>query len=137
MGKSGMGVGCMGGAKGLNKEVRWQQMVKLRVVIMARCTHKGPLFYYNTHTGMYTDSWTHIRCTLPNWSTPLVTFHQSSIYIFGQQKALWKSRHIVDTSQWRQWTYLYIVNYISWGNKMNFSLQLYANMSGYCSDSHI
>ena len=40
---------------------------------------------YKAYRQMYTDSGNHIRSPLPNWSPPLVPFHQSWIYMVGKK----------------------------------------------------
>ena len=77
---------------------------------------------------MCTDSGSHIRSPLPNWSSALAPF-LPVMDLHGWQKALWKSRP-VDISQ------SVVASYTDkLGNKINFNL--YANMSGFCSDIHI
>ena len=75
----------------------------------------------------------HIRPRLPNWSPPLVPFCQSWIYMVSKNHSV-KADQSTLASGGSEHVKLFSVA-ISWGNKMNFSL--YANMSVFCSDSHI
>ena len=64
---------------------------------------------------------------------PLVPFHQSWIYMVGRKHS-GKADQSTLASGGSEHAWLFSVA-ISWGNKMTFSLS--ANMSGFCSDSHI
>ena len=80
-----------------------------------------------------TDSGSHIRYPQPSWSPPLAPFHQSWIYMVGKRHS-GKADQSTLASGGSEHAQLFSVA-ISWGNKMDFSLC--ANMSGFCSDSHI
>ena len=60
-------------------------------------------------------------------TSPVVDFH-------GWKKHFGKADQLTVTGGGSEYAQLFSVA-ISWGNKMNFSL--YANMSSFCSDSHI
>ena len=70
--------GGVGGTKAKTKK-QDNTMVEFRVAITSICTHKGPIFTTRPRE-TFADSGSDIRSPLPNWSPPLVHFHQSWIY---------------------------------------------------------
>ena len=61
-------------------------LVEFRVAMTSTCTHKGLVFHYTRPRQTCADGRRDIRLPLPNWSFPLVPFHQSCIYILHGQK---------------------------------------------------
>ena len=76
------------------------------------------------------DSGSHIRSPQPTWNPPLASFHQSWIYMVGKKHSGKADQSTLASGDSE---HAYVA--ISWGIKINFSLS--ANMSGFCSDSHI
>ena len=128
---------CVGGTQGWGGW--WQRLtslrkqddtiVEFRVAMMCTCTHKGQ---YSTTMSIQTctDSGSHIRSSLPNWSPPL----KPVMDLHGRQNHYGKAEQLTLPSGSNEHANLFSVA-ISWGNKMNFSL--YASMLSFCSDSHI
>ena len=61
-------------------------LVEFREAMTSTCTHKGPIF----HALLGLDRCVltmggDIRSPLPNWSPPLVSFHQLWIYMVGKK----------------------------------------------------
>ena len=65
----------------LKQRSKMTQTVEFRVAMMSTCTHKGPIFHYKA----YTDSGSHIRSSLPNWSPTLMASHQSWIDMVSEK----------------------------------------------------
>ena len=74
--------GAQGGwvvAKAKTKNRR-TQIEEFRVAMISTCTHKRA-----NVQGLDTDSGSHIRSSLPNWSPPLAPFHQLWIDMVGKK----------------------------------------------------
>ena len=107
------------------------QIVEFWIAMMTTCT-KRPRYSNIRPRQTCSDSDSNMRSPQPNCSPSLVPFHHSWIYIVSK-----KPLRPVNISQYRQWTYIasYLVYIaISWSSKTNFCL--WANVLGFCSDSH-
>ena len=84
-----------------------------------------------------TDSESHISSPLLNWSPPLVPFQQSWIYMVRKKQSGVAGQSTL-VSRGSEHVQLFSVA-ISWGNKMNFSLNVnmavFAQMVTYCCDA--
>ena len=127
-GRNGCRVGW-GWWKRLKQRSKMTQIVECRVAMTSTCTQKGQ--YSTTRPRqMWTNSGSHIRSPLSNWSCSLMPFHQLWINMVYKKHSGKADQLILGSGG--SYTVINFSVALSWGNKINFSL--YVNMSGFCSD---
>ena len=107
------------------------QMAEFRVAMIFTCSQKGLIFHYKAYRQTCTDSGSHIRSLLANWSLPLALFHELWICIVSKQHS-GKADQSTLASGGGEHAQLFSVA-ISWGNKISVCMQTCLVFS----DSHI